>query len=123
MLLHALREWDACRRLVARRAYAPAARIGAGQRLAGGLILQGLEQKPADLGDRGVADAEMLERAVGDRPHRFLNRAVLDAKSLHAGERLSARLQFAIDQVVVVLVLDGAVGADDVLGVDAEMRL
>ena len=62
----------------------------------------------------------MLAGAVGDRAHRFLNGAILRAETLHAGVRLAARLQRAIDQVIVGAVANGMVRAWDILGVDAE---
>ncbi len=73
-----------------------------GQRLAGGVVLERLQQQAADLDDRGVAGEQMLGAAVGDRPHGFLDGAILGAEPLHAGIGFAARLQRAIDQIIVV---------------------
>ena len=65
----------------------------------------------------------MLAGAVGDRPHRFLDGAILCAESLHAGIRLAARLQRAIDQIIIGAVANGMIRARDIFGVDAEPGL
>lgn len=79
------------------------------------------QQHLADLDDGGVADAEMFLRAVGDRAHRFLDRAVLNGEPEQAGKAGAAGLLLSVDAVIVVAVEYRAVGAGDVLGMDMQM--
>ena len=67
--------------------------------------------------DAGVAGAEVLGGAIGDRAALvLLDRHVLDADALDAGVA-DGLLGFAVDQVVVRLVLQG-----EVVGVDVDER-
>src|SRR5277367_44168 len=43
----------------------------------------------------------MLRGSVSDRPHRFLDRAILRPEAFHAGIRLAAGLHDAVDQIIV----------------------
>src|SRR5262249_14557101 len=106
-------------RLAARRTHAIAFRTHSGQGLAGGMIFQRLQQQAADFDDSRIACEQMFASAIGDRAHRFLDGAILAAERLHAGEGLAAGLPGTIDQIIVGLVANGAVGAGDVFGVDA----
>src|SRR5665213_3250074 len=94
------------------RAHAVARRIEAGRLLPRRDVAQGLQQEAPDLGDGGVADAQILDGAVGDRAHAFLDAAILGPEAADAGV-VAAFLERAVDQVIVVAVLLLAVGAGD----------
>ena len=61
----------------------------------------------------------MLLGPVGDRTHGFLDPAILDAEPFYPGIGFAAGLQRTVDQIIVVLVADGPVGARDIFGMDA----
>ena len=71
------------------------------------------------LDDAAVGGNQPLLGAVDDRAHALLQRRVLHRDALHAGVGVAALLGLAVDQVVVVLVLQRPVGAGDVLAVHA----
>ena len=83
--------------------------------------LGGLQQQPARHDDATVGRAQVLARAVLDRAHRLLDRAVLDAEADHAvvggpaGERVVGRVhgnEAAAAGDDARLLLSGRGGAD-----------
>src|SRR5262249_45705524 len=69
--------------------------------------------------DAVVGRDQVLLGAIDDRPHAFLQRAVLDGDPLDAAVAVTALLRGAIHQVVVVLVGERPIRSRHVLAVHA----
>src|SRR5207245_5493792 len=81
--------------------------VDAARRAAVAHGLHGLEQEPARLDHRLVGRPQMLARAIDDRPHALLDRAVLHVDALDPREALGL-LHLAVEHVVVALVANRA---------------
>src|SRR5262252_3706839 len=102
------------------RAHLVVRRIDAGRRDA--FLHQRLgrpHQAVARHDDPVVGGNEVLLGAVADRSHALLQRGVLHREAGNAAEGLAGFLRRAVDQIVVVLVGERAIGAGGVLAVHA----
>src|SRR5262245_29162858 len=83
MAFHMVSECGVARHREACRTHPPALGLEPRKRLAGGMIPERLKKEAPDPDDRRIAHTKMLDRAVGDRAHRFLDGAVLDTEATH----------------------------------------